>query len=747
MRLAGLRLLVAFAGISVVAGVLVAGLLVPPVAAAGLLTREGVDVFEALPAALSDERVPEPTSILYADGTLMARIYDQDRIVVPLEDIAPVMREAILAIEDARFYDHGPVDVRGIGRALVNNAAGSGTQGASTLTQQYVKNVLVQDAVARGDRASAEEAVASEGAEGYARKLREMKMAVGVEKRMSKDEILAGYLNIVFFANNVYGVEAASQFYFGKSARDLVLPEAALLAGMVQSPSQYDPLDDPAAARERRDVVLRRMAEVGFIDEAARDAATAAPVALDVQRSRRGCIGAGSAAYFCDYVTRILLRDPAFGATEEERRRTLRAGGLEVTTTLDPRVQQATADAVHRGVAPGQPVRAAASVVEPGTGRILAMAQNTTFSPDDSQPGVTVLNYNVDKAHGGGSGFQTGSAFKVFTLVEWLRSGRSLEDVIHATERGDDAFADFTACGRPMRGGRYTYGNAESGESGAMTVREATRLSVNTAYVQMEKQLDLCAIAGTAQDLGVTLAAPTVKVEGQPANTDLHVFPALTLGVNEVSPLSMAGAYAAFAADGTHCRPVAVSAVRDRDGRPLPVPDAGCTQALDPAVARAVTSALTDVVATGTGRAAALDRPVAGKTGTTNASTDVWFVGYTSQLSAAVWVGHAAGSRSLNGEAINGVVRERVYGGTLPAPIWRDAVGGASAALGLPVQPFPAPPPPEPALLPEPALPPESVQLPDPAEPALPPESVQLPDPAEPALPPESVQLPPPPSP
>ncbi|GAB7190226.1 transglycosylase domain-containing protein [Kineococcus sp. NUM-3379] len=696
-RRSSLRLLAAFAAVSTAAGVVAAGLAVPTAAAAGLLTRRGVDVFESLPVAMDDTAVPEPTSILYADGSLMARVYEQDRIVVPLQDIAPAMREAILAIEDDRFYEHGPVDVRGIGRALVNNVAGGGeTQGASTITQQYVKNVLVQEAVAREDRESAQDAVAAEGSEGYARKLREMKLAVGVERRMSKDDILAGYLNIVFFSNNVYGVEAASRFYFGRPARELALPEAALLAGMVQNPAQFDPIAEPEAAKERRDVVLTRMRDLGRIDEAEHAAAVAAPVVLNVQRDRRGCIGAGAAAYFCDYVTRILLADPAFGATEEDRRKTLRTGGLEVTTTLDPRVQQITSDAVNRGVAPGQPVRAASSVVEAGTGRILAMAQDTTFSPDESKVGVTMVNYNVERARGGGSGFQTGSSFKVFTLAEWLQTGRSLEDVIVAPERGEDPFSAFRACGRPMRGETYRYGNAESGESGPMTVREATRLSVNTAYVAMEKQLDLCSIARTAQALGVTLAAPDVKVEGQPPTTDLHVFPALTLGVNPVSPLSMAGAYAAFAADGRFCRPVAIDRVLDRDGKPLPVPGAECAQVLDPGVARAVTSALQDVVAGGTGQAARLDRPVAGKTGTTNNSTDVWFAGYTAQLASAVWVGHASGSKSLNGVPINGVSRDPVYGGTVAAPIWRESVGGASAALGLPVQPFPgaAPPPP-----------------------------------------------------
>ncbi|WP_345713238.1 penicillin-binding protein, partial [Kineococcus glutinatus] len=690
-----LRLLGAFVAVSAAAGVLSAGLVMPAVGATGAVAREGVDVFEELPADVGDDTLSEATTILWADGSVMATVYDQNRVVVPLEAIAPVMRDAMIAIEDSRFYDHGPIDLRGIGRALVNNATSdSGTQGASTLTQQLVKNILVEQAVAAGDQEAALAAITAEGTAGYARKLREMKMAIGLEKEMSKDEILAGYLNISYFFNNVYGVEAASRFYFnGKSARDLTLPEAALLAGIVRDPSGYDPIKKPEAATQRRAVVLKRMLDLGYIDDAAYAGANAAPLGVVPLKSQQGCMSAGSAAYFCDYVRHVIVNDAAFGATPEDRENLLKRGGLTIRTTLDRRVQDIAKAAVDAGVRPGQSVRAAESVVEPRTGKILAMAQNTTWSPDTDQVGVTTLNYNADAAHGGGNGFPTGSTFKPFTLTEWLKSGRSLDSVVAAPASGNDPFRAFTSCGQKLAGKNYPYSNSEGSGPGRMTVRAATANSVNTAYMSMEKQLDLCNIAKTAQSLGVfkAKAANHNGDSSQPVTTDLDTnLPSLTLGVQEIAPLAMAGAYAAFAAEGLFCKPVAITEILDTNGQPLPVPSADCQQVMDPNVARNVNTALQGTWNNGTAaRVKRIGRPVAGKTGTTNNSTNVWFCGYTPQMAAAVWVGHAdANNKSLNSERINGRGRQRIYGATIPAPIWSNTVGPASTALGLPVQSF-----------------------------------------------------------
>ncbi|WP_432498964.1 penicillin-binding protein [Kineococcus gypseus] len=684
-----LRLLGAFTAVSAAAGVLAAGLVVPAVAATGGAARLGVDVFNELPAELGDQELSEATTILWRDNTVMARVYDQNRSVVAFDQIAPVMRDAIVAIEDDRFYEHGAVDVRGIARALVSNAGGGGTQGASTLTQQYVKNVLVEQAVEEGDAEAAAAAVEADGIDGYARKLREMKLAVGVEKEMSKDDILAGYLNIAYFYNNVYGIEAAAQFYFSKPAAELTLPEAALLAGLVKNPAGYDPIDKGEAAVGRRNVVLDRMLQVGKIDQATHDAAVAAPLELRLQRSRQGCLSAGPAAYFCDYVTHVVAQDPTFGATVEEREDLLRRGGLTIRTTLDPNVQRIAQDAVNAGVNPGQAVRTATSVVEPGTGSILAMAQNTTYSPDEDVVGQTTLNYNVSKDMGGGNGFQQGSTFKAFTLATWLKAGRSLNSVVASPSSGNDPFSAFTACGQKLRGPRYEYYNSESRSSGSMTVRQATAASVNTAFVSMEKQLDICDITATAQSLGVYKAAPTKNFLTGEVNRDLDQNPSMTLGTNLVTPLSVAGAYAAFAAEGLFCRPTAIEAVYDTSGAPLPVPSPDCKQVLDPNVARNVTEALEGGWTSGTARGVErIGRPVASKTGTTNDSADTWFAAYTPQLASAVWVGHANGTRSLNRERINGRRYRTVFGATIAGPIWANTIGPASQALNLPVRGF-----------------------------------------------------------
>ncbi|WP_432542129.1 transglycosylase domain-containing protein [Kineococcus sp. SYSU DK002] len=688
------RLLAAFVAVSAAGGVLSAGLVIPAVAVAGGLTRQGVDIFNELPADLGDQTLSQASTIRWADGSVMARVYDQNRSVVTFDQIAPVMRDAIVAIEDDRFYEHGPIDAKGILRALVSNAGGGSTQGASTLTQQYVKNVLVQQAVRAGDTEAAAAAVEADGAQGYARKLREMKLAVGVEKEMTKDEILTGYLNVAYFQNNVYGIEAAAQFYFSKAAADLTLPEAALLAGMVQNPAAYNPMKYPEAVVARRDVVVARMLQTGRIDQATHDQAVATALQLQPNPSRQGCLAAGSAAYFCDYVVHVVESDPIFGATAAERARLLRSGGLSITTTLDPRVQAITQTAVNEGVNPGQAARSAASVVQPGTGHILAMAQDTTYSPDDDQVGLTTLNYNVSQPMGGTEGFQQGSTFKAFTLAAWLKSGKSLDSTVAAPSSGNDPFSAFTACGQKLRGGTYPYFNAETRTSGTMTVRTATKDSVNTAYMSMTKQLDLCDIASTAQSLGVYKgsATPADTIESNPDTFELDRLPSMTLGTNLVTPLSVAGAYAAFAAEGTFCKPTALTQVLDAAGQPLPVPGADCQQVLDVNVARNVTEALrggwTGGTAARVGKAQLDGRQVASKTGTTNGSQNVWFAAYTPQLASAVWVGHHTGYKTLNGERINGKRYGRVFGATIPGPIWANIVGPASQALDLPKATF-----------------------------------------------------------
>ena len=672
-------LLAAFVAVAVVAGVLAAGLVMPAVGVTGTLARSSVDFFDSLPEELEQQPLSQQSRILYADGSVMATFYYENRVLVPLSSVAPVMRQAVIAIEDSRFYEHGGVDPQGMSRALVNNFSGGDTQGASTLTQQWVKNVLLQQARAAENK----ELETSLLNEDYGRKLREAKLAISAEENLTKDQILERYLNIALFGDGQFGVQTAATHFFSKSAADLTLPEAALLAGMIQSPRRYDPLDNPQVALERRNVVLARMLEIGVIDQAQHDEAVAVPLEaiLKPQQINNGCQQAGSAAFFCDYVTHVLLNDATFGEDARTRERLLYRGGLTIQTTLRKDDQQAAAEEVAKAVPKTDPSGVGASLVsvEPGTGQITAMAQNRDYTPSpEPVPGGTAYNYNVDRAYGGTTGWQPGSTYKPFTLATWLASGKSLSARIPAPSRPVyDVRDDFSAsCGR-FASEEYRPQNSEGGGGGTMSVLEATFNSVNTAYLEMARQLDLCAIRDTAAKMGVH------RADGE----ELRFTPASVIGSNEVAPLTMAAAFATFAESGTYCKPIAILKVTDATGAELPVPQAECAPVLDPEIANAVTYAMTQVVERGTASRLTFDRPAAGKTGTTNNSVETWFVGFTPQLATAVWVGTPDGDEvSLNDLTINGEQRN-VFGATIAAPTWQAYM--ARALAGEPVQSFP----------------------------------------------------------
>ena len=676
-------LLAAFVATSVVAGVLTAGLFMPAVGATGSLARNSVDFFDSLPEELEPQPLSQQSRILWADGTTMARFYDQNRVVVPLTAVAPVMRQAVIAIEDARFYEHAGVDVRGITRAAVNNITGGDTQGASTLTQQWIKNVLADAALREGGR-EAYQAVVDDD---YGRKMREVKLAIAAERRFSKDQILENYLNIALFGDGQYGVATAAQHFFNKNAADLTLPEAALLAGMIQRPTYYNPVANPERATQRRNVVLARMLDLGMIDRAEYDEAVAVPIdaILKVQEVPNGCESAGGSAFFCDYVIQTILKDPRFGETAEDRAELIYRGGLTIRTTLD-KPRQVAADLVVKTTVPQEtPVAAALVTVEPGTGRIMAMAQSKEYDPSD-RFGIagTSLNYSVDASMGGPpDGFQVGSTYKPFVLATWLKAGKSLRARVDAPRKPTyDVRSDFTyGCvkERDVLAEEWNPGNSEGQGGGRITVLEATYRSVNTAYAQMARQLDLCEIRDTAAALGVH------RTNGN----DLSFMPASILGSNEISPLTMASAFAAFAKSGTYCKPFAIFEVKNSAGEVIGGQEQECTQALDPEIANTVAQALTNTLDQGTARGSDIDWPAAGKTGTTNDSTETWFVGFTRQLSTAVWVGTPnRDPSSLNGQTINGERYKRVYGGTIAAPLWQEYM--TKAMEGLPKEEFPA---------------------------------------------------------
>ncbi len=697
----GVALLLSFVLIAGIGGILAAGLALPAVALANGATNLTIQTFNDLPTDLSLTKLPEKSVILASDGTPLATFYDQNRVIVPLSQIAPIMQKAVISVEDKRFYEHSGIDPQGMLRALAKTQFGDQTQGASTLTQQYIKNVQVQaaetiqDPVARA--AALQSATDNSGVDGYARKLREAKLAISLEQRMSKDQILEAYLNIAQFgASSIYGVEAASEYYFGGThASDLTYLQAATIAGITQSPSKWDPTLHPDQAQIRRNTVLGTMHDQGYITDAEYQAGIATPIAktLNPKPVQQGCMKAAAnvagSGFFCDYVTKVILNDPAFGKTLTERQQLLYKGGLTITTTLVPGEQALALKSVDDKVSPTDPsgVSAAMVVVEPGTGKITAMAQNADYSAvQNPAPGQTAVNWNTSSSYGGSSGFAAGSSFKPFTLVEWLKTGHNLMQPFDGTLR-PLPLSSFTACGKPYaRTGTYEYGNSE-GNGGFMDALDATRNSVNSAYLAMGTQVDLCNVMQDAADLGVT--QPAGKGMGQP----VAALPANIIGSDSVTPLAMAGAYAAFAANGTFCQPIAITRVVDAGGKDMAIPSANCQEKLEPRIASAVNYTLKNVWK---GTASALGTPpypAGGKTGTTSRAEDIWFVGYTPLRAAAAWVGHDDGMRPMNGLRINGVLysarRGGPYGADIPGPIWREFMDQFMA--GKTVADFPAP--------------------------------------------------------
>jgi membrane peptidoglycan carboxypeptidase len=658
-----------FALVTLVAGAVAAAMVLPVAAATGLLTRGAVDSFEALPSQLDAPDLPERSVILAADGSVMATIYYQNRVEVPLAAVSPIMRQAIVAVEDARFLEHPGIDLRGTMRAIVANSTQSGsTQGGSTITQQYVKNLLIASA-------SNEEELEAARARTPSRKLREIRYALALERRYTKDEILERYLNIVYFGAGAYGVEAASRRYFSKPAAELDLVESATLAGIVQQPTAFDPTRNPDLAEKRRNLVLGEMAEAGFITPVQASAArrVAMEDILDPSIQPNGCTSS-YAPYFCDFVIRMIKADPAFGETLVEREALLRRGGLTIRTTLDPDVQDAAMKSVTSYIPIKDPSQRAAAItlVEPGTGNIIAMAQNREWGLKGR--GKTTYNYNVDQAFGGTIGMQAGSTFKVFTLAAALEQGFSPTEGIDSPN--PKAFENFVNCTTGEEFQPVTVRN--SGSSGFLNMFQATAFSTNTYFVTLAERYGLCRQAEIAEEMGVRLATgdPLLRV------------PTFSLGTMEVSPLSMAGAYAAFANHGTYCQPRVVLEIKDRYGNDISVPDPRCREVVSRNVADAVAGVLTSVIDGPfngrTGSAASLpDRPAAGKTGSTNENAAIWFAGFTPQMAAAIWVGDPRGGFAypMTNVTINGQYYSYVTGGQIPNPIWRDTMIAAHANL------------------------------------------------------------------
>ncbi|MGW6021044.1 transglycosylase domain-containing protein [Streptomyces sp. NPDC055099] len=660
-----------FLGVSVLAGAVLAGIALPAAGALGLAAKGSVEEFDEIPSNLEQPPLSQRTTILDSEGGSIATVYSRDRTVVPLKEISPYMQKAIVAIEDSRFYEHGAIDAKGILRALNQNAQSGGvSQGASTLTQQYVKNVFVEEA--GNDPTKVAEATQQT----LGRKIRELKYAIQVEEKLGKKRILSNYLNITYFGQQAYGVEAAAQRYFSKPAKDLQVQEAALLAGIVQSPSRYDPVNDSEEATKRRNTVLQRMAETHDLTQAEAAEAKKKPLGLKVSKPKNGCITAVSGAgFFCDYVREVFLSDPVFGKTQKDRAKVWNQGGLRIKTTLDPQAQESVQASIKDHVYQKDDVATAATIVEPGTGKVLGMGQSRPYGIN-LKDNETSMNLSVDNAMGGGAGYQPGSTFKPIVAAAALEGG------MPATKSYDSPYempypSSVAACdGKKWANtGNWKLTNENESEVGPYDMREATAKSVNTYYVEMIGDIGICPVTQMAEKMGVE------RADGK----KIDQAPSIALGTQEMSPLTMAGAYATFAARGKYCSPVAIESIAAPGGKSLPVPKSTCSRAMSTKTADTINTLLKGVVEDGTGKQAGLgSRASAGKTGTTDFRYAAWFVGYTPNMSGAVWVGDPEHKRQMVDITIGGRPYGKVFGGEVPGPIWRDAMSGALAGKPAP---------------------------------------------------------------
>ncbi|HEX6516953.1 MAG TPA: transglycosylase domain-containing protein [Nocardioidaceae bacterium] len=664
--------LAVMAAVAVVMGVLAACLAIPFAGVVGVAAKDVSEGMVNLPEELEAEDLAQKTRIYDVNGNLIASLYDQNRINVPLTQISRNMVKAIVAIEDYRFYEHGALDLRGTLRAfLTNQAQGGAVQGGSSITQQMVKQTLLYQADSAKERKEATE-------ETYARKIRELRYAIAFEKNYSKDWILERYLNIAYFGDGAFGVQSAARHFFSKNAKDLNVLESATLAGLVKNPVGYDPTEYAERAISRRNVVLDTMARRGAISEERADKLKDRKLGLRLEKSPNGC-QQSQAPFFCDYVVNWLLKDKSLGDSLKERRTLLKNGGLTIKTTLDLDMQKAADTAVAAHVNPTDQAIGGLAMVEPGTGDVRALAQSRPMGKDKAA-GETYLNYVVPREYGDANGFQAGSTFKVFVLASAINQGIPLSTTINSPQTMEIPDSEFETCDGPYVGdGSWPVSNSTG--AGTYNLYTGTQDSVNTFFAQLETRTGMCEPLELAEKMGIELP-------------DFQKVPSWILGVSDSNPLQMAEAYATFGARGFHCDSRPVTEVLDSSGASMKQYSSECEQVMPGATADAVNDILRGVMEPGGfGQNIAIDKPSAGKTGTNNDNMSVWFVGYTPKLATAAMV---AGANSfgewvtLNGQSIGGSYIDSAFGSTVAGPIWGDAMSAISAKL--PYEDFQAPP-------------------------------------------------------
>ncbi|WP_298865674.1 transglycosylase domain-containing protein [uncultured Microbacterium sp.] len=700
--------LLGMVGLAAIAGMLATAAVTPAIAIAGVSGSKALSIFENLPNSLVPGAVMEPTTF-YGTGTdgkpfQLAKFYDQNRVPVTFEQVSPVMYDAILSSEDKSFYEHGGVNLGATVKAVYDNVRGTSSRGASTISQQFVKNVLIQQCEQDVPASDADalnkcwnDAANAVGADGVQRKLQEMRYAIQIEKDYSKNDILLGYLNIANFGGQTYGIEAAANYYFGTTAAQLTLNQAATLAGIVQNPNRFridkedgswskngkptnSKADGYADTKFRRDYVLNRMRIDGKITKEEHDAAIAEPITPSIHPTTQGCAAAVDQAYFCQYVKKIIETDKAFGKDRSARQELLKRGGLKVYTSLDMRIQGPAVKALHDRVPPNYDNKyfgGAGVTVQPATGRILAITQNTTFRETTSaDQAYTSLVFASDTVQGG---FPVGSAYKIFTLIDWLENGHSVNERVNGTNQR----LKMTACGRPLPVlDTRTIGNFGGGNGYFGTPMRFTRDSLNSGYFAMASKLDVCDINKVAQRMGVTLG------DGKSVTATNNAYD--VLGSKYISPLSMASAFATVANQGVYCMPKAIDKVIGTDGKEMPLPESSCTKVIEPEIAATAAYALQGVMAPGgTGsRANPHDgTPLLGKTGSNNRSSTMMIESST-KAATAVYIGrwnNIGANENIWGKWYKGNLLENIR-----YSVARDMQAAADAVLGRGDQ-FPPP--------------------------------------------------------
>jgi membrane peptidoglycan carboxypeptidase len=660
-----LRSILGLLGFSALAAMLVVALAAPAIVATSQVTNNAAGLFENLPDYIKIGAQSQ-RNILYGlrggEQVPFAQVYDQNRQEVAWDAVSPFAKDALVAAEDVRFYDHGGVDLAGIARAAVNNLTGNDLQGASSIEQQLVKQLAIQGAVATiSDKKKLEAAKAKAQATTLDRKLKEAKLAIGLEKNYTKHQILLAYLNIAGFGGNTYGIEAAAEQYYSTTAANLTLAQAASLIAVVQQPTLRNPGTSANWERNksRRDVILATMLDEKMITDEQYTEAIAAPVdatTVKISSPTNGCSYASAAKSFCDYVIKNVKNLTGLGETADDRVDAWRRGGNAVYTTVDLDQQQnAEADLALRTPATETrfPLGSAVSTVQVGTGRIVIMAQNKGF--DDTGLGdatTTAINFNTDKEYGGSSGFPVGSTYKLFTLIDWLQNGHGIQDTVNGniqsySARSKSFPASCDGGYYPLRES-YTPKNDSGVSQGQMSVLNATKGSVNAAFINMASRLDLCDIRDVAVSMGVHNAD----------NRQLDLGPAAILGTNNPSPLTMANAYATVASGGKLCQPIAVDKIVGPDGTELPGQAQSCAQVLTPEVAAAAAYDLQGPLQPGGTGAIANPRDgtaLFGKTGTAEALHS-YMVASSTQTTTAVWIGNIYGDQNMRRISIGGIL-------------------------------------------------------------------------------------------